>query len=76
MTALLNELSASELAKQLARREITARELVRACLDRIALREPQVQAWTCLDADAALAHAKQLDEAPVQGLLHGLPIGV
>ncbi len=76
MTALLNELSASELAKQLACRDITARELVRACLDRIALREPQVQAWTCLDADAALAHAKQLDEAPVQGLLHGLPIGV
>jgi len=76
MTVLLNELSASDLAKGLVRREISARELVRACLDRIDLREPQVQAWMHIAADAALARARQLDEAPVQGLLHGLPIGV
>ena len=76
MTALLNELSASDLARGLARREISARELVRACLDRIELREPQVQAWVHVAADDALARARQLDEAPVQGLLHGLPIGV
>lgn len=76
MTALLNELSASELARQLARRDISARELVRACLDRIDLREPQVQAWSHVAADAALARARQLDDGPVQGLLHGLPIGV
>lgn len=76
MTVLLNEISASELAQQLARRDISARELVRACLDRIDLREPQIQAWTHVAADAALARAKQLDDGPLQGLLHGLPIGV
>ncbi len=76
MTALLNELGAAELARQLARRDISAREVVRACLDRIALREPQVQAWNYVAADAALARARQLDEGPVQGLLHGLPVGV
>ena len=76
MTALLNECSASDLARQLARREISATELVRSCLDRIELREPQVQAWTYLAADQALARAKQLDNLPIQGLLHGLPIGV
>lgn len=76
MTALLNELSASELAKQLNRREISAHELVRACLDRIDHREPMVQAWTHVAADAALARAKQLDDGPVHGLLHGLPLGV
>jgi len=76
MTALLNELSASDLARQLARREISATDLLRSCLNRIALREPEVQAWTYLSADQALARAKQLDDAPVQGLLHGLPLGV
>ena len=76
MTSALNQRSASELARQLARREISAVQLVRDCLDRIGQREAEVQAWAYLNADAALEQAKQLDQAPVQGLLHGLPIGV
>ncbi len=76
MTQPLNQLDASELVRQLNRREIRAEELVRACLDRIAQREPEVQAWTHVASDAALARARELDRAPVQGLLHGLPLGV
>ncbi len=76
MTVMLNELSATELARQLARRDISAQELVRACLDRIDSRESEVHAWAFLNVEPALARAKQLDEAPVQGLLHGLPVGV
>ena len=60
----------------LARREITAVDLVRACLDRIAARDADVQAFVTLNADAALAHARQLDADSVRGLLHGLPFGV
>ena len=72
----LHHLPAWQAAALLARREIKAIDLVRACLDRIAERDPQVQAFVCLNADAALAHARQLDAGPVRGLLHGLPFGV
>jgi Asp-tRNA(Asn)/Glu-tRNA(Gln) amidotransferase A subunit family amidase len=75
-TLPLHQLPAWQAAALLARRELTAVDLVRACLDRIAEREPQVQAFVHLNADAALAHARQLDAGPVRGLLHGLPFGV
>lgn len=72
----INELSAIELARGLTRREWSAQQIVRACLDRIAQRESEVGAWEYLAADAALQHARTLDGSAVQGLLHGLPIGV
>ena len=72
----LHQLQAWQAAALLARREITAVDLVRACLDRISERDADVQAFIALDADAALAHARQLDAGPVRGLLHGLPFGV
>ena len=72
----LNQLEAWQAAALLTRREITAADLVRACLDRISARDADVQAFIALNADAALAHARQLDAGPVRGLLHGLPFGV
>jgi Asp-tRNA(Asn)/Glu-tRNA(Gln) amidotransferase A subunit family amidase len=69
-------LSATQAARLLARREMTAEQLTRACLDRIHEREPTVQAWTVVQADAALDRARQLDRGPIQGLLHGLTLGV
>jgi Asp-tRNA(Asn)/Glu-tRNA(Gln) amidotransferase A subunit family amidase len=72
----LHQLSASHAAALLARRELSAVDLVRACLDRVAEREPQVQAFVHLSADAALAQARALDAGPLRGLLHGLPFGV
>ena len=64
------------LAQGLQRRELRAEDLVRACLDRIAEREPELQAFVAVDADAALAQARTLDAGPVRGPLHGLPLGV
>jgi Asp-tRNA(Asn)/Glu-tRNA(Gln) amidotransferase A subunit family amidase len=75
-TPPLNQLEAWQAAALLSRREITAVDLVRACLDRISARDADVQAFIALSADAALAHARQLDAGPVRGLLHGLPFGV
>ena len=72
----LHRLQAWQAAALLARRELTAEDLVRACLDRISEREPQVVAFVHIDADAALATARQLDAGPLRGLLHGLPFGV
>ena len=51
---MLNEHTAAELAVQLARRVISAEDLVYACLERIEAREKSVQAWEFLDRDLAL----------------------
>ncbi len=72
----VNELTAVEAARLMARRELTAEALVRACLERIAAREAVVGAWKFLDPERALAQARSLDGGPVRGLLHGLPVGV
>ncbi|MDO8388800.1 MAG: amidase [Polaromonas sp.] len=75
-TTPLHQLHAWQAAALLARRELKAVDLVRACLERISEREPEVQAFVQLGAEAALARARQLDAGPVRGLLHGLPFGV
>jgi Asp-tRNA(Asn)/Glu-tRNA(Gln) amidotransferase A subunit family amidase len=69
-------LSACEAAQQLAQRSLRAQDLVRDCLARIDARDAQVQAWSHVARQAALARAKALDDGAHQGLLHGLPIGV
>ena len=74
--ANLNRLSATEAARKLATREITAAALLGDCLERIAEREPAIHAWTFVDADGAMRRARALDAQASAGLLHGLPIGV
>jgi Asp-tRNA(Asn)/Glu-tRNA(Gln) amidotransferase A subunit family amidase len=76
MTLQLNQRGAFDLASALARREITALDLVNACLDRIDLREPEIHAWSALSPQSARERAKFLDAGPIRGLLHGLPLGV
>ena len=69
-------LSAWQAAQQLQRRELSASTLTQACLERIAERDSQVQAFVHLAASAALQRARELDAGPVLGPLHGLPVGV
>ena len=71
-----NQLPAWQAARLLASRELSAVSLMRACLDRIAERDADVQAFVHLDADAALGQARALDAGPWRGPLHGLPLGV
>jgi Asp-tRNA(Asn)/Glu-tRNA(Gln) amidotransferase A subunit family amidase len=60
--------------------EITSEALVRACLDRIAEHDAEVQAWAHLDPDLALAQARAADAALKAGKsalpLRGVPIGI
>ncbi len=60
--------------------EISSRELVQACLDRIADTEATVQAWAHLDPEHALEQARQADARQAAGEplgpLHGVPVGV
>jgi aspartyl-tRNA(Asn)/glutamyl-tRNA(Gln) amidotransferase subunit A len=76
----LHELTAADLATRLARRELSARELTRAFLDRVAAVEPAVGAYLTLTPELALAEADAIDAAraagePV-GPLAGVPLAV
>ena len=72
----LCRLSASEAVERINRGEVTSEELVRACLERIEEREPEVEAWVHLDAEYSLAQARERDGASNRGPLHGLPFAV
>jgi amidase len=71
----LKPLSATEAVAAIEAGKLTSEKLVRACLDRIAEREPAVKAWAFLDPGLALAQAKAVDAAKA-GVLRGVPVGV
>ena len=72
----MNRLSASALARAIARGETTSERAVSACLARIEERERDVRAWAYIDSDAALEQARARDRTEPNGALHGVPIGV
>jgi amidase len=71
-------LSATELARRIRAKDLSAREVVSAHLDRIARVNPGVNAIVTLVADQAMECARAADEALARGEavgpLHGLPI--
>ncbi|MCX6635670.1 MAG: amidase family protein [Acidobacteria bacterium] len=74
-----NELHAIDALAQMAAGRLTAEALTRACLDRIAARDPVVRAFAWLDPARALDEARARDRAGRAGFpapLHGLPFGV
>jgi amidase len=78
MTDELWYLDATDLADRLRRREVSAREVTQAFLDRIEAMNPLVNAIVTLDAEGALRAAAEADQWLVAGddpgPLHGLPI--
>lgn len=72
----LTHLTASDAARLLQTRALSAQTLLGACLEHIEAREPQVLAWRHYDRSSALDQARQLDRGPLRGPLHGLPLGV
>ena len=77
MTATaLNQLSACAIADGVTHGTFTAQEVVRACLDRIEIRDKQVKAWAWLDPELALSQARALDSKSDKGPLAGVPIGI
>jgi len=79
---MLNQLTISELTTKLAKREISSREVTRACLDQIARVDGQLHAFISHDAADALAQAEAADQAIASGVMHtekpllGIPIAV
>ncbi|EYC49655.1 amidase [Hylemonella gracilis str. Niagara R] len=76
MTPDLHQLSATKLARGLQSRSLSAEAVARACLARVAERDGELKAWVHVDENLVLAQARALDQGPVRGLLHGLPVGV
>jgi Asp-tRNA(Asn)/Glu-tRNA(Gln) amidotransferase A subunit family amidase len=69
-------LAATTLVRLIEQGELTAEAVVRSCLERIALREPVVRAWSHLAGEAALAAARERDRTGRSSLLNGVPFGL
>ncbi|HEV7820908.1 MAG TPA: amidase [Burkholderiales bacterium] len=72
----VNELTAIEIAAAVEAGETTCEAVVRACLEHIAVREPQVQAWHYLNPENAIGQAIALDKSGRRGPLIGVPFGI
>ncbi len=72
----MHEWSALEITAAIRDGHTTCEAVTRACLERIAEREPGVQAWEFLDADLVIAQARVLDKSGAKGPLIGVPFGV
>jgi Asp-tRNA(Asn)/Glu-tRNA(Gln) amidotransferase A subunit family amidase len=70
------ELTASEASALIAKRELSCEELARSTLDHIVRTEPDVRAFTYVDADQVVRNARELDKTPPKSPLHGLTFGV
>jgi Asp-tRNA(Asn)/Glu-tRNA(Gln) amidotransferase A subunit family amidase len=55
---------------------LSAEAVARACLARIAERDPALRAWVHTDPARVFAAARELDKRPDKGPLYGVPIGV
>ncbi|MBK7821251.1 MAG: Asp-tRNA(Asn)/Glu-tRNA(Gln) amidotransferase subunit GatA [Tessaracoccus sp.] len=80
MTADILTRSAAELGRAMAAGEMTSEDLTRACLDQIEALNPRLNVFLAVDADAALAQAREIDAHRAAGEelgpLAGVPIGV
>jgi Asp-tRNA(Asn)/Glu-tRNA(Gln) amidotransferase A subunit family amidase len=76
MAKALHELDAAEAVPLLRAGKISAEELVRACLDRIAGEDGPLGAFEHVDPAGALAQARRVDATSPRPPLAGLPVGV
>jgi Asp-tRNA(Asn)/Glu-tRNA(Gln) amidotransferase A subunit family amidase len=76
MTLPLWNCSASELHARVLAGACSVEQIVAATLERIAQREPDIHAWTWLDAEGALAAAHKQDHDGARGSLSGVVVGL
>lgn len=72
----LNELTIREAHDGLKAGKFSSEELTKACLKRIAERNPDLNAFIEVTPEIALAQAKKADREGVKGVLSGIPIGI
>src|SRR6516165_6048719 len=71
-------MSLAAIAKAIAERRLSSREVTRSCLQRIARWQPHINAFMSIEAEAALKAADEADAALAagrnRGPLHGVPL--
>jgi aspartyl-tRNA(Asn)/glutamyl-tRNA(Gln) amidotransferase subunit A len=71
-------MSLVSVARAIAEKKLSSREVTQSCLDRIAQWQPRVNAFMAVEADAVLAAADAADAALAKGnnrgALHGVPL--
>ena len=71
-------MSLTSVAKAIAEKKISSREVTQSCLDRIAQWQPRLNAFMAIEAEAALKAADAADAAlakgAAKGALHGVPL--
>jgi len=75
----LIKINAVDALRMMKNGELTSENYVRAFLDHIKIREPDVGAWIYLDPELAIDQARQADQRwkdKKAGFLNGLPIGI
>ena len=73
-------LSLTEAARQIRTGAVTSTALTQACLERIRIYNPKVDAYITVLGERALSHAAQMDlekkSGKLRGPLHGIPIAL
>jgi Asp-tRNA(Asn)/Glu-tRNA(Gln) amidotransferase A subunit family amidase len=72
----LSDLSAVRFRSLLERRECSAEEVLKSCLQKIRSQDPIIRAFVDIDEQGAIEQARACDRAPPNGPLHGIPIAV
>ena len=72
----LNRLSATQLVRMIASREVTCEAVTHSFIDAIEQRESMVRAFAWIDAKRALGIARRFDRSTKFGPLAGLPVAV
>ena len=72
----LHELPVHVAVNQIRQGKLKPSQLMAAYVEQIEALEPKVGAFMHLDVTGALERARELDSAPPEGLLFGVPIGV
>lgn len=80
MTKELHALSATDAIAEIECGQLSAVQLVTACLERSAELDESILAWEYLDPETALRQAREIDERRAKrepvGCLNGVPVGV
>lgn len=78
--SMLNDLTASQLAEQIATTRVSPVDAVNAAFERIDDLDNRVHAWAYLDRENALATATVMEAeaaaGQLRGPLHGVPVGI
>lgn len=74
--SLPRQLDATDLVARVKDNTLSVGAIAESLIERIDQRDADVQAWAYFDRELLRDRAKLLDEVPIKGPLHGVPIGV